>query len=77
MTTPKHGEVRNHHMETRHAPAEVWETTDEHSVSVIPSSRTETVCDKFCARCGWIPVRGVVGALTWLALHDSHNNNNN
>jgi hypothetical protein len=68
----KHGEIRNHRTETTFAPTETWKTTDGQPVLVIPSSLTHTVSERFCERCGWIEQRGVMGALTWIALHEDH-----
>jgi hypothetical protein len=31
-----------------------------------------TVCEVFCARCGWRKIRGVRGMLRWLRKHDDH-----
>lgn len=68
----KHGDIRNHRTETKCAPAEIWKTTDGQLIPVIPSSITQTVSERYCERCGWIEQKGVIGALTWIAVHDDH-----
>lgn len=52
-----HGATRNHRL---HSEVQQW------------SAYTETVEDRYCAHCQrWIEVRGVTGALRFMAQHDS------
>ena len=70
MSTPTHGAVRNHHLETvtDTAPAAVDATGAP--VSVPGSSLSVSVCDRYCDRCGWITIRGVMEALKWGYEHE-------
>lgn len=73
MPAPEHGSERGWRLE-RDAPAgmtfaigpngETFELT-------LPPTQEVSVVEKFCAHCGtWTTVRGVTGALRWMAEHD-------
>lgn len=68
----RHGEERNRHEETTHGnPVEFLDPNGDVVFSGSSTSTTSTVVEKWCATCKrWIEVRGVVGALVYMAEHD-------
>lgn len=68
-----HGQVRNWRMETRElgAPMEC-ETPDGTPVTLPASTLTQSVSERFCARCGWVEVRGCLGPIYFEVEHGAH-----
>lgn len=65
----RHREERKRRFETRVGDLVTYEMPGG-SVSMPSGSVTESVCERWCARCGaWIEVRGVLGALAFEFEH--------
>lgn len=66
-----HGDIRNHRMETDTASGTKATVLGSGEQFTLPgSSRTESVSEHYCARCGWVEVRGVMGAFRWKVEHE-------
>jgi len=68
---PEHGDERNYGM-SRHVGPDVELTDGQRTATAPMSGCVASTCEKFCAHCRlWIHVRGVTGALAFMAKHDS------
>lgn len=70
---PKHGEIRNHRMET--VQGEDRELLDGRTGEVVYRgpmvSMTQTACEKWCSHCKkWVRCAGIMGPIRFLAFHD-------
>lgn len=72
--TPMHGDIRGHRYETEVSDGQVLRhaVTGERIGTMSTCALTVTVSERYCRRCGWSEVRGVMGALRWHAEHDGH-----
>lgn len=66
-----HGSIRSYRTETRPLGDPTPATTADGAAFTVPAATiTESVSERFCAVHGWMPVRGVMGALVWHMDHD-------
>jgi len=67
---PEHRETRNYHWKRDY----VTDTFGD--VSVTYAAVEQTVDERYCVYCGaWFEEVGVIGALEWMANHDTHEDN--
>lgn len=59
---PSHGDTRNETIVREH------KNGGYHSY---------TQCEKYCAQCGWLTLRGIFGGLAWVAEHEGHESKRN
>lgn len=74
---PEHGSTWNHALHTHHDPPRVGLVGNGSYFLVPGSSLTVSRSDRYCARCGWIEVVGISGALRWILEHEAHGNSPN
>lgn len=72
-------------------PATLADMADDYKLPSHGDTRNETIvrehknggyhsytqCEKYCAQCGWLTLRGIFGGLAWVAEHEGHESKRN